>query len=98
MLWHMTQGLPMPGNAARRTRVFRNGRSRAVRIPKEFEFEGDEVIFRKENDGRLTLEPVPPKRSPRQLVEWLKSQAPLDEDFPDIPDIPPEPVNLDALE
>lgn len=74
-----------------------NGRSRAVRIPKEFDFEGDEVIFRKEESGRLSLEPVSPKRSPKELVSWLRSLPPLDEDFPDIEDPPPEPFNLDSL-
>ncbi len=32
--------------------VFKNGRSRAVRIPKEFEFEGDEVEMQR-TGGRL---------------------------------------------
>jgi antitoxin VapB len=85
----------MAHTSARRAKVFQNGRSRAVRIPKEFEFEGDEVIIRKENDGRLSLEPVRVKRSPKSLVEWLRSQPPLDEDFPEISDPPPEPVDLD---
>lgn len=35
--------------------VFRNGRSRAIRIPKEFEFVGDSVIMRKQPDGSILL-------------------------------------------
>jgi antitoxin VapB len=31
----------------RRVRLFRNGRNRALRIPREFEFGGDEAILRK---------------------------------------------------
>ena len=81
-----------------RARVFRNGRSRAVRIPKEFDFEGDEVIFRREQGGRLSIEPVRQKRSPKQLVEWLRSIPPWDEGFPEIEDFPPEPVDLDLPE
>lgn len=81
-----------------RVRVFRNGRSRAVRIPKEFDFGGDEMLIRQENDGSLRLEPVRQKRSPRELVEWLRSQQPIDEDFPVIEDFPPEPVDLDIPE
>ena len=81
-----------------RARVFQNGRSRAVRIPKALDFDGDEVIIRKERDGRLSLEPVPRKRSPKELIAWLKSQAPIDEDFPEIEDYPPEPVDLDFRE
>jgi antitoxin VapB len=84
--------------AERRARVFRNGRSRAVRIPREFDFDGDEVIFRKESDGKLSLEPVRRPKSPKELVEWLRRQPPLDEDFPEIEDLPPEPVDLEWSE
>ena len=85
----------MQNRPERRVKVFKNGRSRAVRIPKEFDFDGDEVIFRKESDGRLTLEPVPRKRSPKGLVEWLASLPPLEEEdqMPEIADFPPEPVD-----
>jgi len=85
----------MLNRSERRAKVFKNGRSRAVRIPKEFDFDGDEVVIRKESNGKLSLEPVSRKRSPKELVEWLKSQAPLDEDFPEVEDFPPEPVDLD---
>ena len=85
----------MSNRAGQRARVFKNGRSRAVRIPKELDFDGDEVIFRKEQDGRLSLEPLPRRRSPKELVKWLRSQPPLDEDFPEVQDFPPEPVDLD---
>jgi virulence-associated protein VagC len=36
------------GTARHRARLFRNGRSQAVRIPKGFEFEGDEVLIEKD--------------------------------------------------
>jgi antitoxin VapB len=35
----------------RRARLFRNGRSQAVRIPKEFEFEGDKVLIGRDEEG-----------------------------------------------
>ena len=38
-------------------RLFRNGRSQAVRLPKEFRFEGDRVRVRRVGEGVL-LEPV----------------------------------------
>jgi antitoxin VapB len=85
----------MRSRPEQRARVFKNGRSRAVRIPKEFDFEGDEVIVRKESDGTLSLTPVQRRLSPKQLVEWLRSQPPLDEPLPDIEDFPPRPVDLD---
>lgn len=37
----------------RHVRVFKNGRNRAVRIPVEFEFPGDEVIMRRKATGSL---------------------------------------------
>jgi antitoxin VapB len=38
-------------------KLFRNGRSQAVRLPKEFRFRGDKVQVRRVNTGVL-LEPV----------------------------------------
>ena len=37
-------------------KLFRNGRSQAVRLPREFRFEGDEVLIRQMGSGVL-LEP-----------------------------------------
>lgn len=64
---------------ARHVRLFRNGRNQAVRIPREFELEGDEAVLRKEGD-RLIIEPVRKGR----LLALLASLEPLDETFPDI--------------
>ena len=41
---------------AKTAKLFRNGRSQAVRLPREFRFEGDEVRIRQMGDGVL-LEP-----------------------------------------
>ncbi|MGA3054536.1 MAG: AbrB/MazE/SpoVT family DNA-binding domain-containing protein [Candidatus Korobacteraceae bacterium] len=76
-------------SAERHVKLFKNGRNQAVRIPREFEFSGDEAIMRKEGE-RLILEPAPPK----SLLAVLARLAPLDEDFPPIPDLPPDPVDL----
>jgi antitoxin VapB len=73
----------------RRVRLFRNGRNQAVRIPRELELPGNEAVLRKEGT-RLILEPV----GARSLLEILAQLEPLTEDFPDIPDPPPEPVDL----
>lgn len=45
----------MPKNVI--AKLFRNGRSQAVRLPKEFRFEGDRVRVRRVGEGVL-LEPV----------------------------------------
>jgi antitoxin VapB len=72
------------GELARRTaRLFRNGRSQAVRIPKEWEFEGDEVLLERAKDGSLRLRPV---RSAPSLTAVLASLKPLPKDdwMPDL--------------
>lgn len=41
---------------ARKVSLFRNGRSQAIRIPKEFELPGNEATIRQEGDV-LVIEP-----------------------------------------
>jgi len=70
----------------RHIRLFRNGRNQALRIPREFELEGNEAIIRKEGD-RLIVEPLRKGR----LLSLLSTLDPLTEDFPDVDeDLPPE--------
>jgi antitoxin VapB len=66
-------------DSERHVRLFRNGRNQALRIPREFELEGEEAILRKEGD-RLVIEPVRKGR----LLALLGTLDPLDEPFPDI--------------
>lgn len=73
----------------RHVRLFKNGRSQAVRIPREFELPGSEAIMRQEN-GKLIIEPAPAP----SLLGRLASLSPLSETFPEIDDGPPEPVDL----
>jgi antitoxin VapB len=73
----------------RHVKVFKNGRNKAVRIPREFEFPGEDAIMRKEGD-RLVIEPVPTK----SLLALLAKLRPLPEDFPPIPDAPPDAVEF----
>ena len=73
----------------RHVKLFKNGRSQAVRIPREFELPGEDAIIRKEGD-RLIIEPAPPK----SLLALLATLAPLEEDFSPIPDLAPDPVKL----
>ncbi|MBB5754060.1 virulence-associated protein VagC [Prosthecomicrobium pneumaticum] len=54
---------------------------------------GDEVLIRKDGE-RLILEPVRPARTLAEVIEWLQQQPPLDEDFPDIDELPHSPVEL----
>ncbi|WP_288623185.1 AbrB/MazE/SpoVT family DNA-binding domain-containing protein [uncultured Brachyspira sp.] len=38
-----------------KTKIFNNGNSQAVRLPKEFRFEGKEIILRKVANGVLLM-------------------------------------------
>ena len=69
----------------RHASLFRNGRNQAVRIPREFEMEGSEVLMHKEGD-RLVLTPIRKKR----LLDLLASWEPLDERLPDVEDSRPQ--------
>ena len=73
----------------RQVKVFRNGRNRAVRIPREFEFPGDDAVMRKEG-ARLIIEPAPTK----SLLAVLKTLKPLHESLPPVSDFPPDSVDL----
>lgn len=63
----------------RHARLFRNGRNQALRIPREFELPGDEVIIHKDGD-RLILEPVKTQR----LLSVLATLTPVADQFPDV--------------
>lgn len=76
-------------NAPRRATLFTNGRNQAVRIPRDSELPGKEALIRKHGD-RLIIEPVPPPR----LLALLATLEPLDDEFPEIDDQPPGPVDL----
>ena len=73
----------------RYVKVFKNGRNKAVRIPVEFEFPGEEAIMRSEGD-RLVTEPAPTK----SLLALLAKLAPLPGDFAAIVDVPPAAVEF----
>ena len=52
----------------RTAKLFKNGRSQAVRLPAEFRFEGDEVLIRRDPEtGDVILSP-----RHKKLEEWLK--------------------------
>jgi virulence-associated protein VagC len=46
-----------------RAKLFANGRSQAVRLPREFRFEGQEVTIRREGEA-VILEPVAKRKWP----------------------------------
>ena len=84
----------MPKKAAspvtRRASLFRNGRSQAIRIPREFELPGTEVTITRESPRRLIVQAAGPKN----LLELLKTLKPIREKLPPITDLPAEPFDL----
>ena len=74
----------------RHAHIFRNGRNQAIRIPKEFELPGKEVMIHKEGSC-LVIEPIEKKNN---LVALLESWVPSIDEFPEINDLPPEDVDL----
>ena len=85
----------------RYVKLFKNGRSQAVRIPREFELPGKDAVIRKQGK-KLIIEPGPRKRrAPRKpppakpsLAALLRSWKPIKERLPEIDDLPAEPVDL----
>jgi len=78
-----------------KARLFWSGRSQAVRLPKEYRFEGDEVRIRRQGNA-VVLEPIADDWA------WLDAVAgKLSDDFlPDgreQPEMPPDRPELDKL-
>jgi len=65
-----------------RAKVFWSGRSQAVRLPKEYRFDTEEVVIRREGDA-VVLEAVRPEPEDK-LAAWLKlieETGAFDDDF-----------------
>jgi antitoxin VapB len=75
-------------------KLFMHGRSQAVRLPKEFRFDGKEVRISKVGD-RVILEPL--KKKPVDLKAWfarldkLGARDFLPDGIPDDPPVQPGP-------
>ncbi|MCI0667408.1 MAG: AbrB/MazE/SpoVT family DNA-binding domain-containing protein [Methylococcaceae bacterium] len=65
-------------------KLFKNGRSQAVRLPAEFRFEGNEVSIRRDPaTGDVILSPLN-----KSFEDWLKLRERL------LPKIPPEDLDV----
>jgi antitoxin VapB len=71
-------------------KLFKNGSSQAVRLPKEFRFKGTEVVIRKEG-SRVILEPFEKAAWPEGFWDMFKP----DPDFEIPPPKPPTVFSLD---
>jgi antitoxin VapB len=68
--------------AEKRAKLFQNGRSQAVRLPKEYRFEGNEVRIRRLGDS-VVLEPVGASRAGDWdwVQGWQEKFGPIDAEF-----------------
>ena len=83
---------PVPRTA----KLFKNGRSQAVRLPKEFRFEGTEVAVRRDlATGEVILAPSPAEPS-MSFDEWFALYDAIPDDAPEeeFAKLPPQPKNL----
>jgi antitoxin VapB len=89
-VWHMLEHmLEATMSSERYVKLFKNGRSQAVRIPREFELPGEDAIMPKDGK-RLIIEPAPPK----SLLAALATLSPLEDDFPPISELALDPVRF----
>ena len=66
-------------------KLFKTGRSQAVRLPKEFRFEGTEVFIRREGNNVILSE------KPESWDDFFNSSAKVTDDFMESRvDLPPQ--------
>jgi antitoxin VapB len=70
-------------------KIFQHGGSQAVRLPKAFRFEGNEVVIERRGE-EVVLKPVPVAkfRSFAEIARYLAEEFPGDADFPEPPKRP----------
>jgi antitoxin VapB len=61
----------------RTAKLFKNGRSQAVRLPKEFRFEGDEVYVKRVAGGVVLLSKADPWASIVEAYELTDPKHPI---------------------
>ncbi|MGD0630408.1 MAG: AbrB/MazE/SpoVT family DNA-binding domain-containing protein [Terracidiphilus sp.] len=82
--------------APKTAKLFKNGRSQAVRLPKEFRFEGKEVAIRRDpTTGEVILAPAPAEPA-LSFDEWfaLYDAIPDDASEEEFAKLPRQPQNL----
>jgi antitoxin VapB len=83
-----------------RAKLFRSGGSQAVRLPKAYRFDGEEVSIHREGD-RVILEPMsaPRPRTRDEALAWLEGiQHMVGPDFPDRDQPPPQERDWSAFD
>jgi len=91
----------MPNKQNRTVSLFRNGRSQAIRIPKEFEFDAERAVISPSSDGLSLILTPEVTTTPGTLAKVFAAWAAEDEEegileFPEI--IDPLPAGDDPFE
>ena len=80
----------MAAKVSKVAKVFKNGRSQAVRIPKEFRLDTDEVLI--ERKGKKLILTPRVKRPWRTWAEYFATLDPISDDFTLPEDTPIKPT------
>jgi antitoxin VapB len=91
---------PHPETPPKTTKLFKNGRSQAVRLPKEFRFEGNEVAIRRNPEtGEVVLAQLPAEPQ-IGFDEWFALYDAIPDDAPaeEFAKLPPQPKNLTTVQ
>ncbi|HEX8711171.1 MAG TPA: AbrB/MazE/SpoVT family DNA-binding domain-containing protein [Terracidiphilus sp.] len=78
-------------------KLFMNGRSQAVRLPKEFRFPGKEVAIRQDPEtGEVVLSPHPSSEPALSFDQWFALYDAVPDNAPEeeFAKLPPRPKNL----
>ena len=83
-------------SAAKTAKLFKNGRSQAVRLPKEFQFEGTEVAIRRDPVTGEVVLGRPKDAAGLNFDEWFALYDAIPDDAPEeaYAKLPPQPRNL----
>jgi antitoxin VapB len=82
--------------ASQTAKLFRNGRSQAVRLPKEFRFEGTEVEIRRDPATGEVVLAQPHPQPALSFDEWFALYDAIPDDAPaaEFANLPPMPGSL----
>lgn len=69
-------------------KLFMNGRSQAVRLPKEFRFEGSQVSIRRDGN-KIVLEPITHQHQPEAFWTKLDEMGARELQLEPVPEYPP---------
>jgi antitoxin VapB len=69
---------PLAASTTKTAKLFKNGRSQAVRLPKEFRFEGKEVAIRRNPATGEVVLSQPPAQQTKSWQEWFDLLDSLD--------------------